>query len=123
MAAALDHFSDRLMAGARTELLALSKVPFIKSRTARVFFDNGYRSVAALANANPKDLVPILMQVLTPTEAQPNKLRTKSQKDEMMEKKMLAKAEVISSAANRLWSMRTIKTLAYIQMQAEMDVE
>ncbi|KAG6002947.1 hypothetical protein E4U43_001003 [Claviceps pusilla] len=78
----------------------------------RVFFDNGYRSVAALANANPKDLVPILMQVLTPTEAQPNKLRTKSQKDEMMEKKMLAKAEVISSAANRLWSMHTIKTLA-----------
>ncbi|KAG5974958.1 hypothetical protein E4U55_007949 [Claviceps digitariae] len=108
MAAALDHFSDRLMAGARAELLALSKVPFIKSRTARVFFDNGYRSVAALANANPSDLVPILMQ------AQPNKLRTKSQRDEMMAKKMLAKAEVISSAANRLWN---------IQMQAEMDVE
>ncbi|KAG5943895.1 hypothetical protein E4U53_006987 [Claviceps sorghi] len=108
MAAALDHFSDRLMAGARTELLALSKVPFIKSRTARVFFDNGYRSVAALANANPSDLVPVLMQ------AQPNKLRTKSQKDEMMEKKMLAKAQVISTAANRLWN---------IQMQAEMDLE
>ncbi|KID99992.1 helicase and polymerase containing protein tebichi, partial [Metarhizium majus ARSEF 297] len=106
MAAALDHFSDRLMAGARSELLALSKVPFIKSRTARVFFENGYRSVAALANANPKDLVPILMQ------AQPNKLRIKSQNDELMEEKMLAKANVISSAANRLWN---------IQMQAEME--
>ncbi|KAF5134212.1 DNA polymerase theta [Metarhizium anisopliae] len=108
MAAALDHFSDRLMAGARSELLALSKVPFIKSRTARVFFENGYRSVAALANANPKDLVPILMQ------AQPNKLRIKSQNDELMEEKMLAKANVISSAANRLWN---------IQMQAEMEEE
>ncbi|KAG6032943.1 hypothetical protein E4U41_007071 [Claviceps citrina] len=108
MAAALDHFSDRLMAGARAELLALSKVPFIKSRTARVFFDNGYRSVASLANANPSDLVPILMQ------AQPNKLRTKSPKDAAMEKKMLAKAQVISSAANRLWN---------IQMQAEMELE
>lgn len=108
MAAALDHFSDRLMAGARTELLALSKVPFIKSRTARVFFDNGYRSVATLANANPNDLVPILMQ------AQPNKLRIKAQNDTLMEKKMLAKAQVISSAANRLWN---------IQMQAEMEVE
>lgn len=34
MAAALEHFSDRLMAGARTDLLALAKIPFIKSRTA-----------------------------------------------------------------------------------------
>lgn len=33
-AAALNHFSDRLMAGARTDLLELSKVTFIKSRTA-----------------------------------------------------------------------------------------
>lgn len=36
MAAALDHFSDRLIAGARTDLLALAKLPFIKSRTAWV---------------------------------------------------------------------------------------
>ena len=34
MAAALEHFSDRLMAGARADLLALEKIPFIKSRTA-----------------------------------------------------------------------------------------
>lgn len=34
MAAALEHFSDRLMAGARTDLLELAKIPFIKSRTA-----------------------------------------------------------------------------------------
>jgi DNA polymerase theta len=34
MAAALDHFSDRLIAGARADLLALAKIPFIKSRTA-----------------------------------------------------------------------------------------
>lgn len=35
-AAALDHFSDRLLAGARTDLLELAKIPFIKSRTAYV---------------------------------------------------------------------------------------
>lgn len=34
MSAALDHYSDRLLAGARTELLELAKIPFIKSRTA-----------------------------------------------------------------------------------------
>ncbi|KAM5351654.1 hypothetical protein ACJ41O_004377 [Fusarium nematophilum] len=34
MAAALDHFQDRLVAGAKADLLALAKIPFIKSRTA-----------------------------------------------------------------------------------------
>lgn len=34
MAAALDHFSDRLKAGARSDLLALAKITFVKSRTA-----------------------------------------------------------------------------------------
>jgi len=34
MAAALDHFSDRLKAGAKADLLALAKITFIKSRTA-----------------------------------------------------------------------------------------
>lgn len=80
MAAALDHFSDRLMAGARTDLLSLAKLPFVKSRTAyaldsflpksrltsqcrRVFWESGFRTVAAVANADPKELVPVLMQV------------------------------------------------------------
>ncbi|KAH6691620.1 DEAD/DEAH box helicase, partial [Plectosphaerella plurivora] len=63
MSAALDHYSDRLRAGARADLLALAKITFVKSRTARMFWENGLRSVAAVANADPKELVPILMQV------------------------------------------------------------
>ncbi len=63
MAAILDHFSDRLKAGAKSDLLALSKITFIKSRTARVFYDNGFKSVAAIANTDPKELLPVLMQV------------------------------------------------------------
>ncbi|RYP06975.1 hypothetical protein DL764_002798 [Monosporascus ibericus] len=62
MAAILDHFSDRLDAGARSDLLALAKITFIKSRTARVFYENGFKSVAAIANADPRELVPVLMQ-------------------------------------------------------------
>ncbi|PFH61783.1 hypothetical protein XA68_16312 [Ophiocordyceps unilateralis] len=108
MAAALEHFSDRLIAGARTDLLALTKIPFIKSRTARVFWESGYRSVAAIANADPKELLPVLMQ------AQPNKARLKSNYDEKVEEKLLAKAQVISTAANRLWQL---------QVQAEIDEE
>ena len=63
MAAILDHFSDRLKAGAKADLLSLARITFVKSRTARVFYDNGFKTVAAVANADPKDLIPVLMQV------------------------------------------------------------
>ncbi|KAI1082881.1 P-loop containing nucleoside triphosphate hydrolase protein [Whalleya microplaca] len=100
MATILDHFSDRLKAGAKSDLLALAKITFIKSRTARVFYDNGFKSIAAVANADPKDLVPILMQ------AQPNKLKlNKSKDEEKYEEKLLAKAKVITDSANRLWQI------------------
>jgi replicative superfamily II helicase len=63
MAAVLDHVADRLKAGAKADLLELAKITFVKSRTARVFYDNGFKSVASIANADPMELVPILMQV------------------------------------------------------------
>ncbi|OTA64558.1 P-loop containing nucleoside triphosphate hydrolase protein [Hypoxylon sp. EC38] len=99
MAAVLDHFSDRLNAGAKSDLLALAKITFIKSRTARVFYENGFKTVAAVANADPKELVPILMQ------AQPSKVRLKSKDEQKYEEKLLAKAKVIADSANRLWQM------------------
>ncbi|KAI3328400.1 P-loop containing nucleoside triphosphate hydrolase protein [Ustulina deusta] len=108
MAAILDHFSDRLRAGAKADLLALSKVTFIKSRTARVFYDNGFKTVASLANADPKELIPILMQ------AQPTKLRVKAKDEERYEEKLLAKAQVITDSANRLWQA---------EMQQDLDEE
>lgn len=97
MAAALDHFSDRLKAGAKSDLLQLAKIMFVKSRTARVFWDNGLRSIAAVANADPQELVPILMQ------AQPNKLRLEAKDEEKYKEKLLNKAKVIADSANRLW--------------------
>ncbi|KAI3329186.1 P-loop containing nucleoside triphosphate hydrolase protein [Xylariaceae sp. AK1471] len=108
MAAILDHFSDRLKAGAKADLLALAKVTFIKSRTARVFYDNGFKTVASLANASAQDLVPILMQ------AQPTKLRNKSKDEQKYEEKLLAKAQVITDSANRLWQA---------EMQQDLDEE
>ncbi|KAI1416041.1 P-loop containing nucleoside triphosphate hydrolase protein [Hypoxylon sp. FL1857] len=99
MAAVLDHFSDRLNAGAKSDLLALAKITFVKSRTARVFYENGFKTVAAIANADPKELVPILIQ------AQPSKVRLKSKDDQKYEEKLLAKAKVIADSANRLWQI------------------
>lgn len=99
MAAVLDHFSDRLNAGAKSDLLALTEITFIKSRTARVFYENGFETVAAVANADPKELVPILIQ------AQPSKVRLKSKDEEKYEEKLVAKAKIIADSANRLWQI------------------
>ncbi|GKT98611.1 dna polymerase theta subunit [Fusarium langsethiae] len=111
MAAALDHFSDRLVAGARADLLALAKIPFIKSRTARVFWENGFRTVATIANADPMELLPVLMQ------AQPNKIRLKGKDSEKYEEKLLVKAKVIADAAKLTFVLKEV------QMQAEIDEE
>ena len=61
--AALEHMSDRLKAGAQADLLELAKVPFVKSRTARVFWENGYKGLRSVSEADPKDLVPVLLLV------------------------------------------------------------
>ena len=61
----LEHMSDRLKAGARADLLDLAKIPFVKSRTARVLWENGFKSLAAVAEVDPKDLVPVLLIVCT----------------------------------------------------------
>lgn len=48
MAATLDHFSDRLKAGAKADLLSLARLPFVKSRTALVTsILVSYRSIMA----------------------------------------------------------------------------
>ncbi|KAK4128798.1 P-loop containing nucleoside triphosphate hydrolase protein [Parathielavia appendiculata] len=108
MAAALDHLSDRLKAGARFDLLALAKITFVKSRTARIFWDNGFKTVAAVANADPKELLPVLMQ------AQPNKVKLGAKDEQKFKEKLLAKARIIADSANRLWQ---------IEMQQELDEE
>jgi hypothetical protein len=79
MAAALDHMSDRLKAGmvagmvagyfgvsagvnmapgTRSDLLSLAQVTFIKSRTARIFWDNGYKSVGRRSGSERRRLNP-----------------------------------------------------------------
>jgi DNA polymerase theta len=66
LAAVLDHMRDRLEAGARADLLEMAQVTFVKSWTARLLRENGFKGLRSLAEANPKDLVPILMMVCLP---------------------------------------------------------
>ncbi|KAM0129234.1 hypothetical protein ACHAO1_008561 [Botrytis cinerea] len=97
LAAVLDHFSDRLKAGAKSDLLALAEITFIKSRTARIFWDNGYKTVGAIAGADLKELIPILLM------AQPKKLRLASDDEEKYHAKLCAKATKIVESANLIW--------------------
>ncbi|KAL9017957.1 MAG: hypothetical protein Q9185_004702 [Variospora sp. 1 TL-2023] len=59
----LEHMVDRLKAGARADLLDLARIPFVKGRTARVFWENGVRSLRAVAEAEAKELLPLLLLV------------------------------------------------------------
>jgi DNA polymerase theta len=65
LAAVLDHMRDRLEAGSRADLLEMAQVTYVKGWTARLLRDNGFRNLRALAEANPKDIVPVLMMVST----------------------------------------------------------
>lgn len=53
--------------------------------------------MAAVANADPNELLPILMQ------AQPNKARLEAKDEQRYKEKLLAKARIIADSANRLW--------------------
>ncbi|KAI9876486.1 MAG: hypothetical protein M1830_006397 [Pleopsidium flavum] len=97
LTAVLEHMSDRLKAGAKADLLQLARVAYVKSRTARVFWENGFKSVRAVAEAEAKDLVPILML------AQPKKSKIQGDEEEKYQLKMMVKAEIIVASANRLW--------------------
>jgi hypothetical protein len=63
----------------------------------RIFWDNGFKTVAAVANADPKELLPILMQ------AQPNKVKLGATDEQKYKDKLLAKARIITDSANRIW--------------------
>ncbi|CAF9908910.1 MAG: hypothetical protein ALECFALPRED_005166 [Alectoria fallacina] len=98
--AALEHVIDRLKAGAKADLLDLAKIPFVKSRTARVFWENGYKGLRTVAEAEAKDLVAILLL------AQPKKSRLDADEEAKYHQKLLLKAEIIVGAANRLWDQQ-----------------
>ena len=107
--AALEHMIDWLKAGAKADLLELAKIPFIKSRTARVFWENGFKGLRTVAEADAKDLLPILLI------AQPQKARLDADEEAKYHQKLRLKAEIIVGAANRLWERQQL-----VEIEADM---
>lgn len=97
LAAVLEHMLDRLRAGAKADLLEMAQVAFVKSRMARIFWENGLKSVRALGEADPATLVPIMMQ------AHGRRMKLDGEAAEKFQAKLLAQAEIIVSSAGRLW--------------------
>ena len=98
----LEHMCDRLKAGAKADLLELAQIPFVKSRTARVFWETGLKSIRAVAAAEPKDLMEILLL------AQPKRSKINRDEEEKYRGKLMVKAEIIVGAANRLWERQQL---------------
>ena len=87
----------------------------------RIFWDNGFKSVAAVANADPNELLPILMQ------AQPNKVRLQAKDEQKYKDKLLAKARAIADSANRIWRKSNVgckmTTLSEANRAAEIEMQ
>ena len=97
LGAVLEHMLDRLRAGARADLLEMAQVVFVKSRMARIFWENGFKSIRALSEADPQTLIPIMAQ------AQGRKMKLTGEAAAKFKEKLLDKAKAIVSSANRLW--------------------
>ena len=97
LAVVLEHMADRLKAGAKADLLELARIPFVKSRTARCLWESGYRSLRAVAQADVEAMTQVLLL------AQPKRRKIVGDEEEMFVKKVRERAEVVVSAAERLW--------------------
>ncbi|OAP59495.1 hypothetical protein AYL99_06793 [Fonsecaea erecta] len=97
LGAVLEHMLDRLRAGARADLLEMAQIAFVKSRMARLLWENGFKSVRALSEADPQALVPIMLQAHT------RKTKLQGEAAAKFREKLLSKAEIIVGSANRLW--------------------
>ncbi|EGE00041.1 DNA-directed DNA polymerase theta [Trichophyton tonsurans CBS 112818] len=107
LAVVLEHMRDRLQAGARADLLEMAQVTYVKSRTARLLWENGFKTLRSLAEAAPSELVPVLMM------GQPRSSSYSSTNKDMkrVTSKLTAKAEVIIASASRLWEHQTVVEL------------
>ena len=116
LAAVLEHMQSRLYAGARADLLEMAQVTFVKGRMARLLYENGFKSVRALSEADAKkDILPIMMSIsgwkLKQIERDVNKemesdSEGKGRPDDLyelrrtkFEEKLLGKAEVMVRSA------------------------
>ncbi|KAF8535721.1 P-loop containing nucleoside triphosphate hydrolase protein [Trichophaea hybrida] len=95
LAVLVEHYSWRLDLGAGEELVNLARLPWVKSATARCFWENGLRSIETVAETEVERLKEVLVMAL------PGRVRGRDR--EVMMKRLRGRAEVVSKAAKRMW--------------------
>lgn len=105
LAVLLEHYSWRLDLGVKDDLMELARIPFVKSYTARVFYENGLKTVAAVAAAD----VGVLKEVLE--KAQPRRLRLRQEEEVKMAARLQERAEIVLAAARRIYAQECLVEL------------
>lgn len=105
LAVLLEHYSWRLDRGVKDDLMQLARIPFVKSYTARVFHENGLKTVAAVAGAD----VGVLRDALE--KAQPKRLRLRPDEEAKMAARLLERAEIVLAAARKIYEQECVVEL------------
>ncbi|KAI5852311.1 P-loop containing nucleoside triphosphate hydrolase protein [Tricharina praecox] len=94
LAVLLEHYSWRLDLGVKDDLVDLARLPFVKSRTARVFYEAGLRTMENVADAK----VEVLVNVLAKAMPGANRGRVREKCEE--------RAKIVAAAARRILDRR-----------------
>lgn len=127
LAAVLEHMQSRLYASARADLLEMAQVTFVKGRMARLLYENGFKSVRSLSEADPrKDILPIMMGIsgwkmrqikrdASVSEAEGDGKGEDLYKLKMrkLEEKLLGKAEVMVRSAGFIYEREVLRTVDF----------
>jgi len=95
LAVLVEHFSWRLDLGVGEELVNLARLPWVKSATARCFWENGLKSIEVVAETPVERLQEVMVMAL------PVRVRGRDRED--MLKRLKGRAELVSKAAKRIW--------------------
>lgn len=133
LAAVLEHMQSRLYASARADLLEMAQVTFVKGRMARLLYENGFKSVRSLSEADPrKDILPIMMSVSGWKLRRPERKVSSDEsgngsegnggrgfgndenlyevRNRKLEEKLLVKAEIMVRSAARIYEREVLRT-------------
>jgi replicative superfamily II helicase len=104
LAVLLEHYAWRLDLGVKDDLIELAKLPWVKSATARVFWDCGLRSIEIVSKEGEEKVLEALVM------AQPKKLRLRVHEGGIRGK-LKGRAEIVVKAAQKLWEQECMVEL------------
>lgn len=107
LAVLLDHYTSRLDMGVRDDLVELARLPFVKSKTARVFWEEGLKKVEDVVREGAAKVEEVLWKSLPErVRRMRDEVGVDGEADEEGKKlgaRMRERAEIVVKAAERLY--------------------